>query len=337
MWQKFKRKIRAKFIASVKNTWFQFRAYPSYWHSVLYRTNLNTSVRPTHFLYIEPNPGAGIGHQLSNWNSALYFAGHFGLNFAHSPFSTPSWERFLGFGVGVVTAKQLITDGYEKVQLPKFDSADSRQLRMIKAIIDSYSKQNVLFRLELDQGFLPQFPTAGILREKFFNAPSRANDKLIYSSADFNIAVHIRRGDIVTMKSNNRSEWELRWMDDSYYLNVLKEVLPIVEKLKKTKVYIFSQGKMEDYPELRQFDNFVFCLDMNAINSFLHMVNADLLISSKSSFSYKPALISEKIKIVPKTFWHQYPPTADFILTDNEGYFDKKQLIKQLNGNEPDL
>ena len=65
---------------------------------------------------------------------------------------------------------------------------------------------------------------------------------------------------------------------------------------------------------------------MNAQDSFLHMVNADMLITSKSSFSYKPALLSNGVKISPRNFWHGYPNTKDWILVDDNGQFDTSQL-----------
>ena len=49
------------------------------------------------------------------------------------------------------------------------------------------------------------------------------------------------------------------------------------------------------------------------------MVYADCLITSKSSFSYKPALLSDGIKISPINFWHGYPKTSDWLLASDEG------------------
>jgi hypothetical protein len=58
---------------------------------------------------------------------------------------------------------------------------------------------------------------------------------------------------------------------------------------------------------------------MDAQNCFLHMIYADLFITSKSSFSYKSALISNGIKVCPKEFWHGYPKAKDWILSENDG------------------
>jgi hypothetical protein len=60
------------------------------------------------------------------------------------------------------------------------------------------------------------------------------------------------------------------------------------------------------------------------------MVNADLLITSKSSFSYKPALLSNGIKVCPKNFWHRYPDKLDFILVADDGILDNYPLGKRL-------
>jgi hypothetical protein len=56
--------------------------------------------------------------------------------------------------------------------------------------------------------------------------------------------------------------------------------------------------------------------------------DADLLITSKSSFSYKPALLSKGLKVCPKDFWHGYPDTSDWILVDEKGSFYKEIIMQ---------
>ena len=95
--------------------------------------------------------------------------------------------------------------------------------------------------------------------------------------------------------------------------------LPQLPGDKPIAVYLFSQGKKQDFPEFADFLNLHYCLDMGPIDSFLHMVNADLLITSKSSFSYKPALLNRGLKICPQNFWHGYPEDPNWILADDTG------------------
>lgn len=324
-WEKIRRTIRARIIGKLANTPLQFKVYRSYMHyrlsRILKTKDKDESIK--HYLTEKPNYGAGIGHQLANWNCGLYFAGKYNLQFAHFPFSTEKWESFLGFGEGEVAAKDLIDSGkYRIVRLPKFDSTSDEEIALIGNIISSYTRKEVLFMLEGDQGYKRQCDTSKILSEKFFKAPSRKNDQIKFSTDTFNIAVHIRR----RMKVETDEVWITRGLDNEYFSNILGQTLEIIEPGKKIEIYLFSQGNVEEFPEFSKFENMHYCMDMGPIESVLHMVNADLLISSKSSFSYKPALISKGIQIAPKTFWHAYPDTDQYILADNGGNFDHKKL-----------
>jgi hypothetical protein len=173
---------------------------------------------------------------------------------------------------------------------------------------------------------MEQCDTYQILSEKFFKAKARSNDKLIYSKDKFNIAIHIRR----RMKVESDKVWEARGLDNEYFTKVLHKVFVAIGTNKNVEVYLFSQGNIEDFPEFERFHNIHYCLDMGPVETVLHLVNADLLISSKSSFSYKPALISDKIQVCPETFWHKYPAKPNYILADNEGIFDNNQLRTQV-------
>ena len=88
-------------------------------------------------------------------------------------------------------------------------------------------------------------------------------------------------------------------------------------------------GIPEGYLEFAKYKNLHWCMDMGAQESFLHMAYADLLITSKSSFSYKPALLNKGIKVCPSSFWHGYPDMEDWILCENDGTFDIEELINK--------
>jgi len=111
-------------------------------------------------------------------------------------------------------------------------------------------------------------------------------------------------------------------------------VLAALKENKKVQVFLFSQAKIDGFSEFEKFRNVRYCLDMGPVESFLHLVNADLLISSKSSFSYKPALISKGVHICPATFWHDYPSDENYILADDSGNFNGELLLNQLQSNK---
>jgi len=322
---KIKRRTWSRLVGCLRNKDFYPKIYRSYWHGRLHRPRVTQNFE--NFFTAVPNPGAGIGHQLANWIAGYWYAEQFGLQFAHTPFSKEKWEKFLGFGEDEVTAKELVGKfGYRKVILPLFDEKNDDEIGQIRKIIHSYDHRKVLFVAEQDQFYRDQFGVMEDLKRKFRHASARQNDHLVYSKSFFNIAIHVRRGDVFVDAGNVNPNLLLRWQDNNYFEKVLTRTLEALKTEKPVAIYLFSQGERKDFPEFEQYENFHFCLDMSSQDSFLHMVNADLLITSKSSFSYKPALLSDGIKVCPENFWHGYPQTSDWILVKDDGSFDAERI-----------
>ncbi|KHJ38162.1 hypothetical protein PBAC_17030 [Pedobacter glucosidilyticus] len=315
--EKVKKYFWDKLISFSKGKLFYPLLYKSYWF-FLFNESKTRNFSKNYYTTI-PNPGAGIGHQLANWIAGYWFAKQLKLQFAHSPFSNAKWEYFLGFGEQEKTLKELLSKGYRRVNLPLFNENKPIDIELQKKIIQSFGSKKVVFVAEQDQFYKNQFEVIDAIQNKFYNAPSRQQDKLIYDSDTFNIAVHVRRGDIVIGQESRNPNLLLRWQDNNYYVTVLKQALDKIVISKPIKIYLFSQGEVTDFPDFDEFPNLHFCLDMNAQDSFLHMVYADLLITSKSSFSYKPALLNKGLKICPKNFWHGYPDSKDWLFADNHG------------------
>lgn len=312
---KIKNKIWLKWVSFSKSySWYPW-IYKSFWRTKI-KPNVEKVLVEKYFTAI-PNPGAGIGHQMANWISGYWFAKQFELPFVHSPFSSTKWDAFLGFGKNEKTIYQLIKDeNYKKVKLPLFDENKPKELKLIQKIIDSYSNQKIIFVCEQDQFYKDQYGVIKEIQQKFYSSTSRKEDKLQYNANAYNVAIHVRRGDIVAGQNKNHT---MRWLTNDYFLKTLQNTLDYIKTDTKVNIYLFSQGAVADFKEFKKFENIHFCLDMNAQDSFLHMVMADVLITSKSSFSYKPSLLNKGIKVVPKDFWHGYPKTKDFILADNVG------------------
>lgn len=323
---KTKKRLRREVVSFFRKTSFYPKIYKSYWF-YYFSDKKNKETGENYYTAI-PNPGAGIGHQMANWIAGYWFAREFGLKFAHIPFSNSKWESFLGFGEAEVSVPDLKKKGYKIVHLPLFDELNETEVALNKNIIDSYATQNVVFVAEQDQFYSDQFGVMDDIKKKFYAAAERKKDKLIYLKDFFNIAIHVRRGDIVIGQENKNPNLLMRWQGNDYFEKVLREAVDNIKTNKPIAIYLFSQGEIKDFPEFNEFSNLHFCLDMNAQDSFLHMVKADLLITSKSSFSYKPALLSNGIKICPKDFWHGYPDSDNFILVDEDGIFDLNSFTK---------
>ncbi len=309
------RRIWGDVVIFSRNKFYYLYLYRSYWNFLLRKGGKLDS--NNFYFSARPNPGAGIGHQMANWIAGYWFAKQFKIRFAHIPFSSEKWENFLGFGAQEVLVDTLTKEGYKKIRLPLFDENKPEEIELIKKIISSYSGQKIVFVCEQDQFYKNQYGILEDIQNKFYQAESRKNDQLIYDTHHYNIAIHIRRGDIVIGQENKNPNLLMRYQDNDYFYNTLSYTLKeIVKTDKKIVIHLFSQGIEKDFEEFKDFPNVQFCLDMNAQDSFLHMVYADCLITSKSSFSYKPALLNKGIKVCPEDFWHGYPNTLDWVLID---------------------
>ena len=301
---KCEKRMWAKVVAFSRNKTWYCKMYSAYWHYTFF-SKKQQSEHLNYYTAI-PNSGAGIEHQMANWIAGYWFAKQFGLKFAHAPFSSEKWERFLGFGETEKHLEELVLSGYKKVKLPLFVENNLPEVDLIKKIIKSYNGCKVVFVAEQDQFYKDQFGVIADLKSKFHSAPARKKDQLIYSKEHFNISIHVRRGDIVIGKETQNPNLLLRWQDNSYFKTVLSSTVKHLKTQKPIAIYLFSQGERSEFSDFEKFDNIHFCLDMGAQDSFLHMVNADMLITSKSSFSYKPALLSNGIKISPRKFWQNF-------------------------------
>ena len=312
-----KEKIRQRIVLKKDRTSRKY-LYSSYWKGIVNK-NSDSTVTENMFFSSVPNVGAGIGHQLANWIAGYWFAKQFKLKFAHIPFSDSTWEEFFGFYQNEVLFSELVKKGYKVVRIPIFDEHNENEIEMIRNIISAYSGKKIVFLAEQDQFYQEQYGVIQDIQKKFYSCKARKNESLIYNKDTFNLAVHVRRGDIVQAPGENNEELSKRFQSNDYFVSALETALDTLKDKKNIHIYLFSQGKKEDYSEFLKFNNLHFCLDMGAKESFLHMVYADALITSKSSFSYKPALLNRGIKFVPKDFWHGYPQNSDWIQLEEDG------------------
>ena len=329
--EKIRRKIRGKIVESLRDKKIYPFMYYSYWHRIMYKKKYSKKSINSLYLTAIPNPGAGIGHQIANWIAGYCWAKELNLNFAHSHFESENWERFLGFGQGEIDVKKLLMEGYKIRKIPLFDENNTKELLIINNIINSYKGTKTIIQLEQDQFYKNQYNAIKDLQKKFYENSNEHEKKIIYKKENYNVGVHIRRGDIINDKISNPN-LEMRYQSNKYFFEVLSSTInDIIKTQKKISIYIYSQGEEKDFEEFKAFPQINLCLNMDVQQTFLNMVYADLLITSKSSFSYKPALLNKGIKVCPKDFWHGYPKAEDWILVNEklEFSYSKNENINE--------
>ena len=125
----------------------------------------------------------------------------------------------------------------------------------------------------------------------------------------FTITVHIRRGDVTPA----HPRYGHRYLYNEYYMRMIKKVLAQCIYLKKHDVKdvvinICSESKsfeaLEEFKELTSTCKVNLHLDTELKSVYKLMIHADVLILSKSSFSFVPALYNKRC-VVYHPFWHK--------------------------------
>jgi hypothetical protein len=117
------------------------------------------------------------------------------------------------------------------------------------------------------------------LKNYYYSTPKPTTKK-------YDIAIHIRRGNIIPSKC---SIWRL--IPNKNYVALIKFFR---KKHPTYSICIYSEGKIEDFQDL-QMPGIAFDLNTGTTAIFHSFVQAKILVTAKSAFSYTAALLSDNI------------------------------------------
>ena len=256
------------------------------------------------FLTPTPYVGAGMGHQVVTWCAGRVIADVLGMRFAHTPVAEP-WESHLNLAVGEVSARDLRATArtvrlplirYEATPVCEVDHAE------LARVVASYSRESaIVFRLALDQSRYDVTGAGQALMEKYWLGRHQAR-----SSTQLRIAVHVRRGDVATMRETGHEQWAKRWLGVDYFEAVLSAINNVVGS-KNGHVVIVSEGEPSDFSSLARSFGAELVLGGDATVAFDRLVDSDVLVASPSGFSFIAGLVSQAITLFPAPWWHAIP------------------------------
>lgn len=141
---------------------------------------------------------------------------------------------------------------------------------------------------------------------------------LDYENRPVIVAVHIRRPsmhknidiaehhnglDVKSIKDVDNLPFS-RFTNNKYFLDTIKKIRTMYKEKNTSVLFkIFSEGDEENF-EIFKSDDVELCLNKNISNTFSCLVNSDVLVMSKSSFSYAAAILSLG-RIYYTNFWHR--------------------------------
>jgi hypothetical protein len=180
------------------------------------------------------------------------------------------------------------------------------------------SDQNILMKIYLPYTICEANVTIYTKAMPLLRSMMKSIPLKFYSPNDFNIAVHVRRGDVSQVHNNNR------------YAST-EQVMDIINNLRRIYqqgiIYIFTEITEENKNEFDSIlcDNIILKANEDVIDTLNHLINADVLVLGKSSFSYLAGLYNPNI-VYNVNFWHT--PMPNWINVDNIAKVESFQNIK---------
>ncbi|AGK56524.1 hypothetical protein HYPDE_24193 [Hyphomicrobium denitrificans 1NES1] len=249
--------------------------------------------------------------------SGINFANAFGATYVDSPFTRldhapteqhewrDAWENRLNLGKG----EEHLGDGDYVV-------VDYRDYLLKRRAINEKS----ILRFQQCYWLHRHYPDSleaisESLRTKFSLPPSPPERDHIV------VAVHVRRGDVGVSKN------AFRFTPNNTIARTIEYLHGVLEEIGVNAIFqVHSQGCASDFAEFSKIGCELY-LDSDAIWTMEKLVASDILIMSKSSFSYVAALINRGVKIYEPTF---NPPLSTWIVRQSDGSFDRARACDRI-------
>jgi hypothetical protein len=248
-----------------------------------------------------PHQFCGVGHLTSEWNAGFMLSQRYRLNFVHVPLPEP-WEFFLGWGKGELSYDSV--KRFRKIQLPLIPfKADVDCIERLAYLISRHKiREKTLFVLGYNQNAYDQTESGEVLRKKYDDNLAWKRVKVHKKDGEVTIAVHLRKGDIL----KSEKDMKKRYIDAAWMGGLASH---IVRNVKRTaKINVYSQGLTEEDKQafsivggVSYFDNVDPCETLH------NLLISDILVMSRSGFSYLAACMGRQLVVAPPKFWHCIP------------------------------
>jgi hypothetical protein len=271
----------------------------------------------------------GFGAQIQRILSVYVLSTIFNLNYYHS-------NIFLNKNINGLSLKDITDDAYlekfnnlfielnnnstiefnEEIRINQFDFDE------INFIISKQIDYNVLIRISGCHGYIDNNPT---ILEKVIPPSLNWIDNKI--NEHLNIACHIRRGDVSLTENVGR------YVAIDVYIDIINNLTSILSG------YSFEYNIYCDSITLDEMNQLImkcatskitFHINIDVIETFMAFVNADILISGKSSFSYAASFLRQKGIILYIPIQHAYSEKHLKLDSANSIIENKEKIYKQL-------
>lgn len=162
------------------------------------------------------------------------------------------------------------------------------------------------------------------------------------------IAIHIRRGELFVVDSQ-------RMLPNSYYIEVIQALIDILGE-RPYELHIHTENVTEEviitpthhgimnrinnnitlspsdnkFEEFNSFNKLTFHINEDPIKTFKDLTNADILIASRSSFSYTASILKSKGVVLFHPFWHRLSQNWIHVTNKNDVIKNKELILSKI-------
>jgi len=161
-----------------------------------------------------------------------------------------------------------------------------------------------------------------------------------YDRKAINVALHIRRGDLMKsfgVKGKERNI-KLRYTHNNFYITVLTSIKRAFPG-KRVVGHFISQGEAQDFQDIVEaFPNDLVLLNGEVLDDFRFLMESDIVVTAKSGYSHLAASLSDAV-VIALPFWSTYSFLPSVVHADEtlEEGFNLAKFARVWNARTPRL
>jgi hypothetical protein len=290
----------------------------------------------------------GAGSQIQRIISIYMIAKYYNLGYIHSPLYKMDYQGLNCLENNKEDNKQL-NDYNNLINLPSDTISKIDEVYTIKMInqdiLNHFKNTNKNVILIITYGSLVDMNP--LIIKPIVNFPWIQTTK----NNILNVAIHIRRGELFVVDSD-------RMLPNSYYVECMKalntvltknnieykfhlhtevvsksvNITPshhgIINRITKNIKLSPEDNHLEDFSE---FNNIEYHINEYPVDTFKQLTNSDILIASRSSFSYVSSMIKKKGVVLFHPFWHALSNEWIPVKEASDIYNNEELILKKLS------
>jgi hypothetical protein len=239
-----------------------------------------------------------------------------------------------------ITSDAVPADDWQTIDLPSISLAVFQQLAAMFDP-DKTDGRPSLVRLVMPFGIADRFPDCYDVCKEISPFASPAS---VREGRPLRVAIHVRRGELLVLDS-------ARMLPNGYYIRVAQQIALILEALEiDYQIELHTEVPSTEFtvqpehhgishritdpvvvsPEMWRLDEFgvlprlVHCVNERAVECIRQLATADVLVMSRSSFSYLGGILNRNGIVLYHPFWHRAP--SSWMTVGPDGRLDELEF-----------